>query len=190
MLELFGQLGGAGLGLVFVIYVRSILKGKTKPKRATWLGYAMLDTAVWFVLRSQHTDTWLTWVAAFGSWIIFLLSLKFGEKGWKKLDVACICAAIVSAFLYWKTKNMAELSLLIGIAGGFAASVPTYVWSWEKPEDEYMPAWLLGAVAASFSLMGLATWTVLSSAQPWSFFFINSIEIAIILMASRKARLV
>ena len=89
--------------LAFVPYIIATLRGSNRPNRATWIIWAVLG----FILLGSYkaagaTDTlWLTVgnVVAFSA--VVLISFKYGEGGWKLLDISCLTLAALGIFLWW-----------------------------------------------------------------------------------------
>ena len=94
MQALFGMAGGV-LGFIdYLIYARSVLLGRTKPNAATWIG----TSVVWFAalvsyfLVGARDTLWFVIASAAGSFIVALLTVRYGVK-WQRSDFACLTGA-------------------------------------------------------------------------------------------------
>ncbi len=85
VLLVFGILAGLLSVISYIPYVLDTLKGSTKPERATWFIWSVLTTILLFaqLAKGATNSIWLTVVQTFGPILIFLLSIKYGEGGFK-----------------------------------------------------------------------------------------------------------
>src|SRR5882724_5474697 len=84
-------------------YLLDILRHKTKPERATWFIWSILGVIAFVAQVKVHGGWSLLFVGldAIGNTAVFLLSLRFGMGGWKRLDkiaLAIAVAGLVTAY--------------------------------------------------------------------------------------------
>lgn len=156
---LLGQLAAAINIIGFLPYLISIFKGKTKPNRATYL--------IWFVVNSitflsyaasgAHDTLWILGSYIVIALIIFILSLSKGVGGTNTLDLFCIASALFGLILWFITKNpLTALYLNIGIE--FLGFVPTIKKSYLLPKTEDTLAWNLALVGSFVNLFAIEKW--------------------------------
>src|SRR3989338_4393216 len=84
--------------IAYLPYIVSILKNKTKPDRTTWSVLFFIGIITFLAYKSVGASTTLGVALAnvIGPFIIFLLSLKFGE-GWKnKNDFKYLAISLIA----------------------------------------------------------------------------------------------
>lgn len=182
-----GAISGLLSVICFVPYIITILQGKTKPHRATWTIWLILG----IVLSASYYSTgavntlWLPVCAAFGQFIIVILSIKHGEGGWSRFDRFCLIGVGISLILWWQF-NSAFIALLCNLFIDFLGALPTIKKSYYQPETEDLLTWILYLSASSFNLLALENWSFTLSVFPLYIFFVNVIIATLLLR--RKVR--
>lgn len=165
-------------GIVYVIafipYIRAILKGQTKPAKASWLIWAALDSITLAGMNAKHVVSGPIVVAASGAWIIVLLALKYGASGWTKLDKFCLDGAVVGIAL-WQIFDSPVLGIMTSLSVMFIAAIPTFVSAWRDPNKEDRTAWTMFWLSCLVVLPSIFDWTLASAAQPITFIVIQSV---------------
>lgn len=145
----------------YVVYVVSILKGKTKPNRATWWIWAFMGLVLALSYKFSGADTtvWVPYVEFLGPFIIALLSIWYGEGGLKeKTDLFCLLGAITSVIL-WIIFNNPVIALVTNLAVDSFAIIPTIKKSYLRPEGENFWAWFGTGVADSLNMFAVGRFT-------------------------------
>ncbi|KKU67924.1 MAG: putative RNA methylase [Parcubacteria group bacterium GW2011_GWA2_47_16] len=163
-LEIIGIVSGLLALSSYFFYIPAILKGDTKPNRASWWiwgGVGVLIVASYYVSGARST-IWVPLSEAIGPAIIALLSIKYGEGGWTRLDRWCLVGAGIGTFLWWFT-NSALVGLVVYLFIDLMAVIPTIKKSFHRPEHEDKKAWglafggqllnLLAVEKAAFSIL-------------------------------------
>ena len=156
--SLFGELAAVLAFLSFIPYVRSILKGDTKPERATFGIWSVLSFVTLFsYFASGARDTiWITLVYTVCQTFVFYLSFKYGMGGWNKFDFVCITGAAFGIFFWILTKNP-EIALYISIVIEILGFLPTIKKSYLYPETENTIAWSIAGIAAISNLFAITS---------------------------------
>src|SRR5688572_11025851 len=90
-----GKVAGVVSFVAFVPYILAILRGETKPNRATW----WIWTVVGFMLGASYYSSganntiWVPVSYIVGPLVTALLSIKYGEGGWNRFDKGCLLGA-------------------------------------------------------------------------------------------------
>ena len=190
MLQLDTAFIGAVAGIVALIayipYFVAILRRQTKPNRATWWIWAIVDG---LALESYQavgaTNTlWVPAVFFFGSLVVALMSLRYGEKGWHKLDKWCLGLASVSIvvrFVFKEPFFALCLNLFILMLG----ALPTIRKSWTDPAGEDKLAWTLFLVCCIINMFAIDKWNFEKAGLP-IYALVTDIIIVVFLLLPRK----
>ena len=166
--ELLGKLAAALAFVGLIPYIRSILEGKTKPNRASWLIWVASATILLFSYHSSGATTtiWLAAAYALIPAIIFLLSIKYGVGGYTKLDVICMAGALIGLMLWVLTDNPV-VALYVNIAIDALGFMPTIKKAYLQPGTENTTGWFIGGMlAASLNVLALTTWELKIALYP------------------------
>ena len=157
--EIFGILAGALSFSAYILYIFSTLFGKTKPNRATWwiLTLIGLMIASSYYAEGARATIWVAVSYVLGPFIIAVLSLKYGEGKWEKLDKWCLIVALISVPV-WYISNSAILVLVINIFLDFVGLLPTIKKSYLRPEGEDKVAWTLESLAGILNIFAIERW--------------------------------
>jgi len=148
--------------IAFVPYIKSVLDGRARPSRATWIIWTILGL---IMAGSYHAsgavDTIYVPIGyAIGPFIIAALAMRQGEGGWSGLDKACLAGAGVG-LAAWTLTSDPHLALLAAIATDAMGAIPTIRKTYEEPGSEDRLAWLLFLAANSLNMLALGPW------DPW-----------------------
>jgi hypothetical protein len=166
-IALAGQLAGILVLAAYIPYVIGTVRGATKPNRATWFIWSVvciiIAASYW---KAGAGNTILVPLCnAFGTTLIALLSLRYGEGGWTTLDKACLLASGISLFLWWMTGNPV-VALTINILIDAIGAVPTIMKAYRDPVHESKSAWSVWLVAYSLNLFAVESWTYAIAVYP------------------------
>ncbi|MEI6528551.1 MAG: hypothetical protein WCO10_02670 [bacterium] len=81
-----GIVAGVIAFIAYVVYIKAILKGETKPNRATWFiwSFVGLVLATSYYYSGAENTIWVPFVEFIGPLAIAILSIKYGEGGQAK----------------------------------------------------------------------------------------------------------
>lgn len=157
----------------FVPYAFSILKGKTKPAKASWVIWVTLDTITLAGMMAKNSVNGQIVGAVVGGWLIVALALKYGVRGWTSLDRFCLGGALGGVAL-WVAFNSPVMGLSVSVSIVFLGSFPTFVSAWRNPNREDKVAWTLFWISCVFAVVAIPKWTLQDAMQPITFFLIES----------------
>jgi hypothetical protein len=138
----------------FIPYIVDIIKGKTKPERASFWIFSLL---VGVALTAQLIDevTWaatLVFVSFLCVFTIAVLSLKYGYGTFHKRDTASIIVAILGVII-WQLTSEPLIAIAMVIFVDFAGFWLTLVKTWQAPHTETLFAWAASGLAAIFAIV-------------------------------------
>jgi hypothetical protein len=181
MQPLLGVAGGV-LGIIdYLLYARSILRGKTRPNAATWVGTG----AVWFValisyfLVGARDTLWFVAASTAGSFLVALLSLRYGVK-WQKFDFACLTGAVGVGALGFLTESPLNALYAAMVVDSFAL-LPTIAKTWKHPDWEEGFPWIVTVAASALTVIAVALpWEAEIAAYPVYLLIMNGVILALI----------
>lgn len=155
---LLGQIAGILAVVQAIPYIIGILRGKTKPARASYAIWSVMQViSMVSYIASGATDTkWVPIVLAFSAIAIFALSFKYGMGGLSKLDITCLGIAAV-AIILWITTNDPALAVYASLIASTIAFIPVIKKSYVQPGTENTLSWTLYTASALFNVFALST---------------------------------
>lgn len=156
---LYGHIATIITAIAYLPYIFSILEKKTKPDRTTWSVLFLIGIITFLSYRKVGADTTLgvAFVNIIGPFIIFLLSLRFGE-GWKnKNDFRFLILSLLAVIL-WQIYNSPLIGLVFNLLADFIAFIPTVKKSFYRPETEDLLTWFLFTIGGIFNLFAIRQW--------------------------------
>ena len=133
-----GIIAGVIAFIAYIVYIRSILKGETKPNKATWWIWTFMGAVIGvsYYFSGAENTIWVPFVEFIGPFSIALLSLKYGEGGLEdRTDIICLTGAIISIILWIIFKNPV-VALVTNLAVDSFALIPTIKKSSKSPAEK------------------------------------------------------
>lgn len=173
MQRLLGIVAGIISFAAYVVYIRSILRGESRPNRTTWWIWTFMGLVMGlsYYFSGARNTIWSPLVEFIGPLLIALLAIKYGEGGTKdKTDVVCLCGALISIAL-WVLFDSPLVALVTNILIDAFASIPTIKKSYLRPDGESFWAWfgtgvgdtmnLFASERPTFSILVYPVWMLL-----------------------------
>lgn len=154
---LFGVLSALIALVSYIPYFRSILKGESKPSRATfgtWSFIGIVETASYAASGARAT-VWLPIVYAIGDISVFILSFKRGMGGKQPLDILCLLGA-VAGIVCWAITKDPRLALYLSMSASACGFIPTLRKVYVLPQSENRTTWAMDIAAAACNLVAVA----------------------------------
>ncbi|NVN96817.1 hypothetical protein HXX01_01040 [Candidatus Nomurabacteria bacterium] len=186
MSETFGYVSGILMMLSVIPYIRSILKGNTKPHRVAFFIWTILILIAFFSQLAKGA-TWSLLLTAGDSiavLITFILSIKYGVGGFRKIDIISLVGAGISLLLWYFTKEPAAalyLIILIDLIGLNLIVIKT----WKNPETENWVAWAMCGAGGLFGILAVGSFNIILLSYPIYICIANAI-IAFIVITRKK----
>lgn len=173
---LIGKLAGVISLSAYFFYIYAIVRGTTKPNKATWWILTLVGSmiAASYFASGGRNAIWIAISYVVGPLLVAILSLRYGEGGWSKLDKVCLAGTVVSFFV-WIFLNSPFLALLVNIFIDFLGLLPTVKKSYLRPWTEDRFAWTLTVAACVLNLFALENWGPEISLYPIYLVVINGI---------------
>ena len=133
----------------FGIY--AIIKKTYKPNlfsRVVWLALGVNSLFTVIQLQNNKATLAIAWVAAFGSFLIFLGSLfSKGNRIFARNEIIASVLLVISLII-WLVADVPIINLSIGLIAHFVGSLPTLIRVIHKPSEENVLFWLFFALAS------------------------------------------
>lgn len=186
MLEFFGYTSGILMILSVIPYIRSILKGNTKPHRMTFLIWTILILIAFFSQLAKGASWSLLLTAGDGIAVLitFILSINFGVGGLEKMDIISLCGVGVSLILWYFTKEPAIVLFLIILIDLIGLNL-TIIKTWKNPETENWVAWAMCGVGGFLGVLSVGNLNFILLAYPVYICLANSIMAIIVLIRGK-----
>ena len=171
-------------------YLLDTLKGKTKPRVATWFIWAVLTgiaSAASFA-DHQYASAILTFSAMIEDLAIVVLGIiKSGDLSLEKLDFYCLIGAGTGLVLWWLF-NSPSIAIVASLMIDFIGAVPTIKHTWQKPYEETWLKFVLSAVGGAFAVLASQSFSITALAYPVYIAVTDGSFAAIILLRHKYAR--
>jgi|GEM_PF-6409655 len=156
-------------------WMRGVWKGTLHLNLATWLLWALFDTAI--AVSSLLAGAPAPFMAigfSIGAIAVAGTLLLKGEWRWGRFETACTLVAVV-CFLIWYTAGPL-LALVSFTVGKYAAgALPTVRLAFKRPEPQQSWIWFLGTFSAATNIYVGGVWTVAQSLFPTVAFFSSTL---------------
>jgi hypothetical protein len=155
---LIGELAGALAIIQIIPYIVSILRGHTKPERASYLIWLLVDVIAIssYIAVGARTTIWTSLVFVFTGLLVFILSIKHGMGGFSTFDIICLLLACIGVVIWVSTKN----ALIALYFSNFVVTIgylPTIKKAYFFPRTENTLSWTLTAIASTLNIFALTT---------------------------------
>jgi hypothetical protein len=171
----------------FVPYAVAIVRREARPSAATWL----IWTAVGTVLGASHfasgarASLGLAAVYVLGPLVTAVLALKYGERGWTRLEIGCLAGALLSLPL-WALTGSPLVALGLNIFIDLLGAVPTIRKVWRDPASEHRLSWILFFLGNAVNLLAVESWTLGGAGYPAYLAFIT-FTMSVLVLRQRRS---
>jgi hypothetical protein len=145
---MLGLLAGV-IGVVgYAPYIRDILKGSTRPDRASWLIWT-LEYAALFCAQlgvGAAESLWLVGLQLLGVVTICALSYRYGVGGFDRKNTIVLLSVCIVLVIWYLTRS-ADLTIILLIAVEAVGVALTMRKVYKQPGSETLVMWALIAVA-------------------------------------------
>ena len=184
---LAGWIAGILSLLAFLPYIVAILRGQTRPNRATWWIWTTTGLVLGASYYSSGADTtmWVPVSYVIGPLLTAALAIRYGEGGWSRLDRGCLLGAGTGLLLWWLFDSPV-VALITTLGVDFSGAVPTIRKAYLAPHTEDRLAWALFIAGNTFNLLAVDRWEFAIAVYP-VYMFLASGSISALVLRPRRA---
>ncbi|MCX6755438.1 MAG: hypothetical protein NT068_02780 [Candidatus Nomurabacteria bacterium] len=183
---IFSTISIAVAAASYIPYFRDIFKNKTKPHLFSWFIFS-ITTGIIFALQMQGgagVGGWITLILAFIFFAIFILSIKYGTKDIKFIDIIFLVLALL-AIPIWLIAKQPIISVLLLTTIDMLGFAPTIRKSWNNPYSETLSMYAITIARYVLVFPSLEAYNILTLIFPIVWFFAN-VLLVIVLVHRRK----
>ncbi len=171
----------------YFAYFKDIFAKKTKPHIFTWLIWSLLTgtAAIGMIADNAGPGAWPMIYVALMCFLIFLLSLKYGERDIKVLDWICLTGGII-AFLFLILSKTPVISLILVCITDGLALVPTIRKSYSKPHEETAESYFASGLQNFITLFAVSSISIITIIYPLFLVFANWSVLVMLLIRRRQ----
>lgn len=153
--------------LAHIPYIKDTIIGKTKPHLFSWLIWLIL-TSINFFLQLQYGggySAWIIFVVMLVTLLIFILSLRQGEKSITRLDIIFLVLALVS-LLFWLFDTNPLTAVILATLTSIFALLPTTFKSWRRPHEETLSMYAFNSSRHFLTILTITNYTLVTLINP------------------------
>jgi hypothetical protein len=164
----------------FIPYCRAIVREETKPAKAGWIIWAILDTITFLSMLAAGSLNGLMTASVVGVWVVVALTFRYGQSGFEKLDLICLAGGGLGIAL-WKWFDNPTYGIVISLIVVLIGAIPTVKNGFKNPQHENITAWAIGWLAVVVALLAVPTWDLDNAMQPLTYFGIQTTMVVLLL---------
>lgn len=159
---------------VYVDYVRQMRRGTARPHAFSWLVWAVMPAIAAMAQFSSGAGTaaWITLGLALTTFVIFLLSLRYGIREFTTGDKIALAGAFLGIGI-WAFSETPLWTVLIIIAVEIFGFYPTWRKTWKYPRSEPLVMYTVSGFSYLLSCGVLETLTFITVAYPLAVLCLN-----------------
>ena len=167
-------------------YIKSTIRGDTKPNRVSWILWTIAPFIGVFMMHrgGAGLSVFTTFMAGFTPLLVVIASFWNKKSYWKITPFDLLCGLFsLAAITYWVLAKDPIISLYFAIVADLFAGAPTIVKSWKYPNTENITPYVCGLFNSVIAFLTMRDATFASYGFPLYLFLIN---VVIIYSVKRK----
>ncbi|HPQ50472.1 MAG: hypothetical protein KDJ26_05060 [Alphaproteobacteria bacterium] len=184
--EVIGALAFIIRSVAGLIYIVSILQGKTKPHLFTWLIFTILTAIAFLAQISDNAGpgSWIMGIIAFSCFANAILALRYGEKNITRGDKIALSVSLGAILPWILTEDPLYSVILVSIIDAIAM-IPTLRKSWHKPYEENLTSHSMATFNVLLSVFALSNISATTILYPLAIIVVNTALIILCLWRRR-----
>lgn len=186
MKEAFGVLSIIVAFVGYTPYLRDTITGKTKPHIFSWFLWSLVSFIAFGLqwTKGAGAGSYANFAMGLICLVLFILSFRNGTKNIKKADIVSLVLAVMAIFL-WLVIDKPVWSIILVVIIDIFSFTPTFIKSWDKPQEETLLTWFLNIVRQALILLSIGEINFVTILFPL-YALIANIAFFILLVTRRK----
>lgn len=187
MKELFGIVAVILTFVGYIPYIKSILRGKTKPHVYSWFVWT-INTSLVLILQITNNagaGAFMTVALLMCSALVFLLAARAKHKTRITRGDTISMIIALTALVFWVLVQQPLLSLFLVVIVDLFAFFPTVRKAWIDPYSETPVFFVITTVRFGFSLAAITSYGMLSTFYPAMWFVLNGAFASMLILRRR-----
>lgn len=184
--ELFGA-AATGIAIIgYLLYMRSVFQGKSRPHAFSWFLWGVISVITFAVQFAEGAGagSWVTAAGGIGCLSVFALALSKGTRRFSRFDWICLTLALMGVGLWVSTDVPLTAAVMVTIADAIAY-VPTYAKGFRLPFEEHLAPFVIGAIIPLLAIPAIERYVLANWLSPVSLVITNAAFVAMILLRRR-----
>lgn len=163
----FGSLSIGFMAISRLMYLRTIVRGNTRPHVFSWLIWLTISSIGFAAqyLEGAGAGAWARGFAAISCGLITILAIFYGESRITRGDSLTLAVALVTIPI-WIITETPLWSVTIVCFIDTLGYLPTLRKSWTKPREEFPAGYLASGMGAACSLLAIEHYVIVTWLYP------------------------
>ena len=159
-----------------VPYVIDVLKGRVKPHSYTWFVWTVVSGIVFFgqLAKGAGIGALPTAASEIFTFVIFLLSLKYGYRKITRLDTFFL-VLVLSGIIPWILTDDPTVSVIVAVSIDVVAFIPTFRKTRSEPSTETPMLYGMNVVRHVLALFSMQTYNLATTLHSIAMIATNSL---------------
>ncbi len=172
-----------------VPYVIDIVKGRVKPHSYTWFVWTVVSGIVFFgqLAKGAGVGTFPTAASGIFTFVIFLLSLKYGYRKITKLDTFFLVLSL-AGIIPWVLTNDPTISVIVAVSIDVIAFIPTFRKTRADPTTETPILYGLNVIRHILALFSMQAYNVATTLHSIAMIVTNSLMTFLVVFPKKPTK--
>jgi len=181
---------GVSSGVLYLVsqipYIRDIFRHNTKPQRATYWIWLVLNVIAFFAQLAAHAS-WSLYFTGAQLLIVLsiaILSLHFGYGKFSRRDAVSLLIAL-GGLVIWKLTKSPLIALLVVVGIDAVGFWLTLTKTWTAPRSETLLTWCMDSAAALLGVLSVGSLSFTKLVYPL-YIMLGNMLLAFIIVYRRR----
>lgn len=167
METLLTAIGSVIVAVSFLPYLRDTVKGKVKPRIASWATWSLISVIATIAALSKdaYASAALTGSGSVVEILVLFFALKSGDKTYELIDGICQTIAIFGVAAWLLTSNPVW-AILFNILADIFAAIPTFYHAWIAPYEEAWKPFIYWSFGSFLTIFGIHEFNFINAGFP------------------------
>lgn len=151
----------------YIPYLRQTLRGRVRPRIASWTTWTLVTAIATIAALSQHAyvSAILTGISTVGELAILIMAIRQGGHEYTWVDGTSQAISLLG-ITAWLLSSSATFAILFNILADAFGVVPTFHHAWSTPHDESWQQFITSGIGATVSCLALTNLSFVAAGFP------------------------